>query len=413
MLSTTLAATAVTTVKKPLPRVDDEDILIKLHNRFYYIDEYNLHCYNTQRGEDTDLEHLGIKDRIKSIWYDKDSDCLYFLFDEGGMKIASETLFRVSNDNKLTSMVTLTGDLDEVTTEVTEDYVYLKGFVDEYFAVNIPGIKTGQPFEGFYTTTMKPWTLTKHSLETLKKPEMIFYSITAPGVNVRTYGDSKAPRLGYFKPRPGAEEEGYWLMSENSEIDPQVHTRSFTPWHPEMGDIFAAYKNSYTNEGWTSIIVDDIMTEASVSSKFVKQIENEPLVSLEQFPDGELKDRVYKMTSAKYPGVWLMIGELPYCGEAPLYVGKEIDGLVVFKWIAGWPVYSGNSGERVYIDECKVIFYGKELLKNDYDLDLSKINDSDLDTLFKVAKPLFSQYPVLVKIPDYGVKVFDYSDRHF
>lgn len=243
-------------------------------------------------------------------------------------------------------------------------------------------------------------------MESLKKPNLSFYSITAPGVNVRCYRDPKAPRLGYFKTRPGYEEEGYWLQSEDVDIDTQVFTRTFMPWHPEQGDVFASSTESYDPEGWTEIIVDNFSYEPVVSSKFVRQMQRDPLVSVEQISNEELRSRVHKMSSTNYPGLWLMIGDLPDCGEPPLLMGKEIDGMVIFKWILGWPCCSGEKGKRIHIDESNFVFFGEELTKNGYELDLSKINDNDLETLLKVAEPIMSEVPILVNIHEKGVRTF-------
>ena len=129
---------------------------------------------------------------------------------------------------------------------------------------------------------------------------------------------------------------------------------------------------------------------------------------MQDIPEGDLKERVYRMNSAKYPGVWLMIGVLPMCGEAPLYIGKEIDGVVVFKWRAGWPVCSGEIGKGIHIDQDNNVFYGENATKNEYELDLSKINDVDLEMLFKVARPDGGM--IMAKIPGHGVMTFSVGD---
>lgn len=113
------------------------------------------------------------------------------------------------------------------------------------------------------------------------------------------------------------------------------------------------------------------------------------------------------MNSTKYPGLWLLIGELPDCGEAPLYLGKEVDGLVVFKWQAGWPVSSGEATKRISTDESGYVYYGTPLTKNEYELDLSKITDSDIDALLKVIKPVNGSITTLVKIPELGIGEFE------
>lgn len=410
VLACSICMNGGTVVKKPMPNVTEENMLVKLPNRFYYFDGYDLHCYDTKSGLDTHIDDYAAgRGRTQDVWYDPVSDCVFLVEDGSGMLISNLYLYRLAVNNELKTMIALTGGRGEIRIDVTDDYVYLDGWVDEYEPLNLSGAIKGTPFSGYYTKDMKPWRMTKHSLDMLKKPDVSFLAVTSPGVNVRSYGYTGAPRLGYFKPRPGYEEESY-MTNENAEVDSRVFSRTFIPWHPAVGDIFISNHEFSTNDEWTQITIPEEFStvHGCVSSKFVKNLDLEPITDMQDIPEGDLKERVYRMNSAKYPGVWLMIGVLPMCGEAPLYIGKEIDGVVVFKWRAGWPVCSGEIGKGIHIDQDNNVFYGENATKNEYELDLSKINDVDLEMLFKVARPDGGM--IMAKIPGHGVMTFSVGD---
>ena len=406
-LLASFSISAVTIVKKPRPDVAKENMLINIPGRFYYFEEDELHCYNSQSREDALItkdfmyETGSSKYRITDVWHDATTNNVYINLDQSGTQIQNKYIYQLAPDYSMEEIIGLTGDISDVLVDVTDDYVCLNGYIEDS---KIPGITGDGRIYEFYTKGFKPWKMTKRSLDLLKKPDVSFYTVTTPGVNVRSYGDSKAPRIGYFKARQGWEEEEFWLRSEDADIDSRIFTRTFRPWHPEAGTVFASQKLTYCPDGWTNLFIGDINSDAYVSSKFVKKSETAPITGMQDIPAGDLKDRVYRMNSTKYPGVWLMIGELPDCGEAPLYIGKEIDGMVVFKWMAGWPICSGESGKGIHIDQNNTVFYGKNVIKNEYELDLSKINDSDLETLFQIAQP--SGGLIMVKIPEQGVRTF-------
>lgn len=415
-LLTLLTATwmeAVTTVKKPRPKVEVEDMLITVPGRFYYFDEDELHCYNTKSGEDALIvknftyETGSSKYRIVDVWHDAATDRVYMNLDQSGTQIQNKLIYQLTPDYSMEEIIALTGDIGDVLVDVTDDYVCLNGFIEN---CKIPGIGEEGSIYEFFTKGFKPWKMTKNSLNILKKPEIDFYAITTSGVNVRSYGDSKAPRIGHFKARANSDEQESYLTTEDDDIDTSVFTRTFIPWHPEVGSILASKRKSYYPQDWINILLSGLSSDAFVSSRYVRKIENEPLVSMQQLTEGDLKERVCKMNSTKYPGVWLMLEEPPECGEPALYIGKEVDGLVVFKWRAGWVVFSGESGKRIQYNQYHNVLYDKEITKNEYELDLSKINDNDLETLFKIALPDRYQYPVMVKIPGYGVGVFELAD---
>lgn len=411
-LLTLLPASANTTVRKPKPNLTEEETLLTVPGRIYYFDNDQLHCYNTQSGEDTHISdyYAGAWRTMKS-WHDKDSDCVFLVENGGGNAVDFKTIYQLSNTNELKPLVTLTGLVGETDIDVNDDYIYLDGLVSETDPVNLPRVEKGMQLSDYFSKGMKPWRFTKNSFDLLKKPKVNFFKLTAPGVNVRVICEPKASRLGYYKPLPGYEEEGHYFQVEGNEPDPQIFTRSFIPWHPEEGTIFASSDSSCNPEEWTSILVEDLPYTVYISSKFMKQLETEALVSMNQIQEGDLKDRVYKLNLPNYPGMWLMIGGLPDCGEAPLYIGKEIDGMVIFKWRAGWPVCADEYGKRIHVDENGTVFYGEELTKNGYELDLSKINENDLNNLFKVTTPVSIALPIMVKFPGIGVKTFDVLDR--
>lgn len=177
-------------------------MLITLPIRFYYFNDQELHCYNTKTGEDTLIvkdfqdETDGSKNIIDDSWYDAGSDCVYINLRFSGMN----KIYQLTPGHKLNLMIALTGDMRDKLVEVTDDYVYLNGFPDDNFGkFKIPGVEEDSRLTAYYSLGFKPWKFTKKSLESLKKPDIDFYAITAPGVNVRAYGDSNAPRLGYFK----------------------------------------------------------------------------------------------------------------------------------------------------------------------------------------------------------------------
>lgn len=410
-LLASLSMVAGTPVKKPMPKVAEEDILIKVPNRFYYFDDYDLHCYNTKNGTDTHINDFEGSRARTDAWYDPISDCVFFILDTSGTMISNKWIYRLTDNNILEEIIELTESPEGLEVKVSDDYVYLKGYVDECIPYRVPGAVKNNYLSACYSLGMFPWKMSKSSLDLLRKPDVSFYMVNSPGVNVRTYGSSENPRLGYFKTRPGYEEEAY-MTYETDEVDPRVFTKTFIPWHPAVGEVFLSAKKSYIPDGWNNITIENEFStnEGYISSKFVKKLEQGSITGMQDIPAGELKERIYKMNSVKYPGVWLMIDELPMCGEAPLFIGKEIDGMVVFKWRAGWPLGSGEAGKRIHLDDNNTVFYGREVTKNEYELDLSKINDTDLETLFKVAEPMMQSYPVLVKIQEKGVKTFSVSD---
>lgn len=123
-----------------MPRIDDDNKLITIPGRVYYFDNGELHCYDTKRGEDIQIDGydgVGSTWGIYIPWYDSASDCVFFVENAGGMEIASQTVYQVSNTHKALPMITLTGGYDDVDIDVTDDYIYLKGWVDEFSPVNL------------------------------------------------------------------------------------------------------------------------------------------------------------------------------------------------------------------------------------------------------------------------------------
>lgn len=402
-----VGASANTTVKKPMPKLADEDKLITLQNRFYYFDGDELHCYNTKTGEDTNIEDYFIPSyRTAAKWYDSASDCVFITAHEGGTIGDVQTVYRLSKDNTLKSVISLSEGEFDMNVEPDGDSVHIYGYVDSN--EGIPGIKEGEYMNQHFSLGLKPWKFSKQSLDAIKKPDLKFYAITAPGVNIRSYGDPKAPKLGHFYAL--GEDTCYEvpLMPEDS----KEGYGKFTPWHPEAGDIFASQNDSYTPEGWTCICLDGyfgLNGEAYVSSKFVSETQPESISTMGQIKNEFLRGYVHQVTSEKYPGMWLL-GEEDGMDPGCIRIGKEIGGMIVFPYQASWPsCYDPQPGKRIYIDEFGNLQAGSAVVKTMYIteggqtyengkiLDLSKLNDADLDIILSTASPLSYIYPALVK----------------
>lgn len=404
-----LTLSAGMTAKTQAPEIADEDKILQAPGRFYYCgnDSY-LHCYDTNEGTDTKFDNLYIHAPFAFIldnWYDSSSDCVYLIQLDRGTQCGTLTVNKIDSDQNVTPLISLDGPHSDLIWEVTDDYVYLQGTVAEYNPINIPDIEGNQAFSGFFSKDMKPWKFSLQSMETLKIPELNFYSVTTPGVNVIDCLNENTPRLGYYTPLPGNTDGE--LTAEKDDIDTEIFKCSFTPWQPEVGYIFASRKIFEHSDGWIRMIWNNPLICPAISSKYVRLIDYTPLVSNTQISGKRLTDKVSKINSAKYPGLWLMKMVDDYCNEAWLLIGTEIDGVVVFKWIAYMPDFDPMKKIRLQYDNTNNMdIYGKELTNDEDELDFSKITDDDLDKIFKTVEyPLRENIIIMMDIPGQGIKM--------
>lgn len=165
MMVSTLTAAAVTPVKKPMPNVAEENMLISVPGRFYYFDnDNNFHCYNKSTSEDTLIEYFNRFNGfggVSDAWYDSSSDCVYFIEWSRGLELETVTVYKLPLTNDPMAMLEVEGMVGDVDYKVTDDYVYFKGYVNEDSDVNIPGVRKGEKLDKKFNKALKPLTSTK------------------------------------------------------------------------------------------------------------------------------------------------------------------------------------------------------------------------------------------------------------
>lgn len=165
IMVSTLTAAAVTPVKKPMPNVAEENMLISVPGRFYYFDDDdNLHCYNKNTSEDTQIEYFNRFNGfggVSDAWYESNSDCVYFIEWSRGLEFESVTVYKLPQNNNPMAMLEVDGIVGDVDYKVADAYVYFKGYVNEESDVNIPGVRKGEKLNKKFTKDLKPLTSTK------------------------------------------------------------------------------------------------------------------------------------------------------------------------------------------------------------------------------------------------------------
>lgn len=387
------------------PKIAQSDILLKMPYQFYYFKDVvtsddmkgrQLHCYFPNTEVDVTLDYIlpDFQAYIEAAWYSPESDNAFFAINEGGNEIREITVYRISNKNDITDIMTLDGYLpsqynnfdssSNCSVEVLSDKIHIKGFkdnnkIDKIYSLELTNLPVLPPGE----IVIEP------------KP-IRFVKINSEGVNIRQRPELNAPRLGYFR----CEECEYLDMENYAEWENnQNGVKPFKPMHPQKGEYYSYPADAESPQGWQP--VDIGYNIAYMSSKFV---DNAPIRHLSAgygLKNEELKHYISMVGNGKYKGLWTyMMWEMD---GSFLYLGKCIDGIVYFYGSCPLPYF--NPGSTGLIKDGDNFTFGPNLSKRDrYNneiFDVEQLSEGELSLLMQSAEYLERGFmPILVGFPD-------------
>lgn len=387
------------------PKVAESEKLLKLPNRFYYvvsttndgIDGQRVHCYSSNTKEDVTLdiwipEFFG---QIEALWYSPESNSAYIAINEGGNSIREITIYKISPTHVVSSVLTLNGYLptsynDYDTTsmcgvEVKKDYIEIYGYTD-----------SGQ-ISKVLSYDLQPIKVLPPSQMQISPLGLEFVKVNTDGVNIRKYPDTKAPRWGYF----------YCVECEDTdrenppcwEDDPEGH-KPFTPFHPEAGKIYP-FSSLSSAEGWQPVICGyEPEGNGYISSKFVDKVISIPITPDYKFSNNGLPNDISTIDKGKYKGLWTYF-ESAMEGDY-IYIGKIVDGIIVFYGSCPAPYY--NSEVKGLVKTEYGLDFGPDLAKvnswGGMDFKIDACSDAQLDLLFSLATVNTFFTHILVAFPE-------------
>lgn len=402
---------ALLATSAPAPVVEESDILLKLPYQFYYltdktdsdgIEGRQLHCYypNTEVDVTLDLFIPSIFGYVEAIWHYPDNDHTFIAVNEGGNEIRELSLYAISHKNEILPIIKLDGYLPTKYNDYDESQMCgIKVFKDK---VHIKGCISGTTLDQYLTLGLNLLPLLPPSEISIPPCHIKAIKVNTSGVNIRREAGTNAGIWGYI-------DDPYdWGSCEERETiwsDFCDNKTRFKAIHPEKGEIFIGPADNKAPNGWQPIYIlaSDNTKTGYISSRFVDVIETVDITPGMTLFDQWWGPQIKYINSGKYKGLWIyyIIGME---GEETMLFGKTVDGKIVFYGKCDGPYYNRQTPDMkgIQLDSGKLLF-GDELgLSNSVDvLDINKLSEKDLDTIFSVAKYTEGEdQSVIIKFPD-------------
>ncbi len=396
MIAVVTQAMALKAVKKPGFKLPDEEKVLILSDKYFYlkdvVDEYGettgrcLHCYNTDIQTDVAMDvHIpSFMATMGGMWQDPVSGNIFITWEEGGMEIRELYVKEIDKDLVTTTCLQLTGCLPTqwnnydssriCNIKVNDGYVEVKGYNEENETY----------INDIYTLGMKKGSFPPPSEMKVEPVAVKFVKVTADGVNVRKEPDTKSSRLGitaYY----GSEDD------DNAEYAWEDEERIIKPYHPHKSTILIS--GGWETEGFVNVKV--MGKDGFISSRFVSDIIPAPLQSFLVVPYSDWK--AHEVKDGKYKGLWMYsMGQ-----HHPIYFGKKTGNQIVFFGIffEGF-VYEENAPGLMKSEKYRngeYICFGKNRAwypdETEFGIpDVAKFTDEDIDFLYRYVKPLEREF---------------------
>lgn len=388
---------------RPGLNIDESLKIISLPYQYYYLEEVKsgeneglqqLHCYYPKTEVDVALDYhfLTSNPRIADIWYDKATESVYFVEDQGG-ELQYFVFNKINRENEISEVMVLEGMRPCAINGYSNYYLSWWDRQGDIIIIHdSPKSDNGGEKYEVYDLSLRPTSVPYPSkMEIKPEREVKYVKVTADGVNIRRAPTPNAPKLGYWRclecEGSDAENPLAWENERKNETPP------FTTWHPEKGYRFKVSDYAIPSEEWCGVDVDvkwqsDI---AYISSKFV---EDDPVLQIkvdEPLSDEWLQNRVMTVRDGKYKGMWVYCQDEGMDQARMILVGKIVNKEVVFyAYISNLVFDDFRDIVKTVKLEGDDIVIGKERLKEDewgnYSIDLSKFTEPEFDMIFKKAK---------------------------
>lgn len=384
---------AVKTASKPDLKIEDEEKLLVLPERFYYLGqeqdgERKLHCYIPLSGTDitTDVSVPSFMGTfIEGMWTDPATGKVFIAWEEGGMEIREIVIMQIENNGKGTLIKEIEGYLPSRNNGYDDSGHCDIKIKDGYIII------TDHSKPSIYTLGMEKGTLPVPSKINIEAPSLGFVRITGDGVNFRRYPDANSPRL--FK-----EVQEYYDGVETWE-DEKEKGVAYILCHPSKGDVLPYYIPEINNDKWQPVIMTNGYSipgiQGYVSSRFATPVGIDGISmgddSILNKP-GAISSTTRYIDKGKYEGLWINIQFQEMYDDGGIYFGKKVGDAVVFYASSPFPIYDEKiSGVT---KTAYGICYGNDRSCNAYadivygiNLDIFKLDEKDIDTVYSAAIP--------------------------